>query len=57
MIQSTKKEQIYKLLKERIERRVYVPGSRLPKEVELSAELGVSERHCVRFWNSSRWKI
>ena len=44
MIQSTKKEQIYKLLKERIERRVYVPGSRLPKEVELSAELGVSRK-------------
>ena len=42
MIQITKKEQIYKLLKERIEGRAYVPGSRLPKEVELSAELGVS---------------
>ena len=44
MIQSTKKEQIYKLLKERIEGRAYVPGSRLPKEVELSAELGVSRK-------------
>ena len=44
MIQITKKEQIYKLLKERIEGRAYVPGSRLPKEVELSAELGVSRK-------------
>ncbi len=41
-IQSTKKEQTYRDLKERIENCVYAPGSRLPNEVELCVELGVS---------------
>ena len=39
---NTKKMQVYCLLKERIESGFYPPGSRLPKEVDLAAELAVS---------------
>ena len=42
MTQDTKKKQIYDLLKERIESGYYPPGCRLPKEVDLAAELKVS---------------
>ena len=42
MVRDTKKMQIYDLLKERIESGFYPPGSRLPKEIHLAAELGVS---------------
>ena len=40
----TKQERTYQLLKERIEREVYAPGSCLPKEVELAAELGIARK-------------
>lgn len=36
------KNQIYDLLKDRIESGYYPPGCRLPKEVDLAAELKVS---------------
>lgn len=42
MTQDTKKKQIYDLLKDRIESGYYPPGCRLPKEVDLAAELKVS---------------
>ena len=42
MTQDTKKKQIYDLLKDRIENGYYPPGCRLPKEVDLAAELKVS---------------
>ena len=42
MLSDTKKKQIYDLLKDRIERGYYPPGFRLPKEVDLAAELNVS---------------
>ena len=42
MTQETKKKQIYDLLKNRIESGYYPPGCRLPKEVDLAAELKVS---------------
>lgn len=42
MTQNTKKKQIYDLLKGRIESGYYPPGCRLPKEVDLAAELKVS---------------
>ena len=42
MVRATKKMQVYELLKERIEGGCYPLGSRLPKEVDLAAELGVS---------------
>lgn len=44
MMQATKQERIYQLLKERIEREAYAPGSCLPKEVELAAELGIARK-------------
>lgn len=44
MMQATKQERIYQLLKERIEREVYAPGCCLPKEVELAAELGIARK-------------
>ncbi len=44
MTKSTKKEQIYQLVKKRIERGVYAPGSRLPKEEDFAAELGISRK-------------
>ena len=42
MTHDTKKMQIYDLLKTRIESGFYPPGFRLPKEVDLAAELNVS---------------
>ena len=44
MMQDTKKERIYQLLKERIENGNYASGSILPKEVDLAAELGISRK-------------
>ena len=44
MMQATKQERIYQLLKERIEREVYAPGSCLPKEVDLATELGIARK-------------
>ncbi|MBO4632312.1 MAG: GntR family transcriptional regulator [Lentisphaeria bacterium] len=42
MARDTKKMQIYDLLKERIDKGFYPPGSRLPKEVDLADELRIS---------------
>ena len=42
MMHETKKMQIYDLLKKRIKSGYYPPGSRLPKEVDLAAELKVA---------------
>ncbi len=44
MIQLTKQEQVYRTLKERIEKQIYAPGTCLPKEVELAIELGISRQ-------------
>ncbi|OQA85498.1 MAG: Arabinose metabolism transcriptional repressor [Lentisphaerae bacterium ADurb.Bin242] len=44
MIQLTKQEQVYRTLKERIEKQIYAPGHCLPKEVELAVELGISRQ-------------
>ncbi len=44
MIQLTKQEQVYRTLKERIEKQIYAPGTCLPKEVELAVELGISRQ-------------
>ena len=41
-MQDSKKTRIYNLLKERIESGYYPPGCKLPKEVELAAELNVA---------------
>lgn len=43
-MQETKREQVYQLLKTRIENGIYAPGSRLPKEVELAVELGIARK-------------